>query len=66
MPWVRSLGQADLLEMATHSSILAWEIPRTAKPGGLHWVVESTRLKRFSTLHTLNYTLLKVNFMECQ
>ena len=23
-------------EMATHSSILAWEIPWTEKPGGLH------------------------------
>ena len=29
--WVRSLGQEDTLEkeMATHSSILAWEIPWT-------------------------------------
>ena len=29
--WVRSLGQEELLEkeMATHSSILAWEIPWT-------------------------------------
>ena len=34
---VSSLGQEDLLEkrMATHSSILAWEIPWTAEPGGL-------------------------------
>ena len=34
---VRSLGQEDPLEkgMATHSSILAWRIPRTEKPGGL-------------------------------
>ena len=33
---VRSLGQDDPLEkeMATHSSILAWEIPQT-EPGGL-------------------------------
>ena len=31
-------GQEDLVEkeMATHSSILAWEIPWTEKPGGLH------------------------------
>ena len=31
---VRSLGQADPLEkkMATHSSILAWEIPWTEEP----------------------------------
>ena len=35
--WVRSLGQEDPLEkkMITHSSILAWRIPRTEKPGGL-------------------------------
>ena len=34
---IRSLGWEDLLEkeMATHSSILAWEIPWTEKPGGL-------------------------------
>ena len=31
VPWVQSLGQEDALEkeIATHSSILAWEIPRT-------------------------------------
>ena len=35
---VPSLGWEDSLEkgMATHSSILAWEIPWTEKPGGLH------------------------------
>ena len=35
--WIRSLGQENILEeeMATHSSILAWEIPWTEKPGGL-------------------------------
>ena len=35
--WVRSLGWDDPLEkeMATHSSILAWEIPWTDEPGGL-------------------------------
>ena len=34
---IRSLGWDDLLEkeMATHSSILAWEIPWTEEPGGL-------------------------------
>ena len=36
-PWVQFLGWEDLLEkeMATHSSILAWEIPWTEEPGGL-------------------------------
>ena len=35
--WVRSLGQEDFLEegMVTHSSILAWRIPKTEEPGGL-------------------------------
>ena len=35
--WVRSLGPEDLLEkgMATHSSILIWEIPWTEEPGRL-------------------------------
>ena len=35
--WIQSLGQEDPLEkeMATHSSILAWEIPGTEEPGGL-------------------------------
>ena len=35
---VLSLGQEDPLEkeMATHSSILAWETPWTEEPGGLH------------------------------
>ena len=34
---VQSLGKEDPLEkrMATHSGILAWEIPWTEEPGGL-------------------------------
>ena len=34
---MRSLGREDPLEkeMATHSNILAWEIPWTEKPGRL-------------------------------
>ena len=36
--WVRSRGQEDPLEkeMATHSRILAWKIPWTEDPDGLH------------------------------
>ena len=43
--WVPSLGQENPLEevMATHSSILAWEIPRTEEPGGLQFT-ESQRV----------------------
>ena len=35
--WVQSLGQEDALEegLATHSSILAWRIPRAEDTGGL-------------------------------
>ena len=35
---VRFLGREDPLmkEMAIHSSILAWKIPWTEEPGGLH------------------------------
>ena len=42
--WVLSLGQEDSLEkeMATHYSILAWEIPWTEELGGL----ESMRSQR--------------------
>ena len=42
--WVHSLGWEDPLEkeMATHSSILVWEIPWTEKRGGL----QSMRLQR--------------------
>ena len=34
--WLRSPGREDPLEkeMATHSSVLAWEIPWTEEPGG--------------------------------
>ena len=52
---VRSLGREDPLEeeMATLSSILAWEIPQTEEPGGLQpkgsqrvgydWAIEHAR-----------------------
>ena len=38
--WVRSLGQEVPLEkeMATHSGILAWRIPRTEVPGRLQFM----------------------------
>ena len=46
--WVQSLGQEDSLEkgVATHSSILAGEIPWTEEPGGLQSMgsQESTQL----------------------
>ena len=43
----QSLGWENPLEkeMATHPSILAWEIPRTEEPGGL----QSTGLQKSRT-----------------
>ena len=35
IPWS---GRSPAKEMATHSSILAWKIPRTEEPGGLQSV----------------------------
>ena len=37
---VLSLGLEDSLEkeIATHSNILAWKIPRTEEPGGLQFM----------------------------
>ena len=51
--WVQSHGQEDPLEkeMATHSSILAWEIPWTEEPGEL----QSQRVaKELDTTERLN------------
>ena len=51
---VLSLNQADPLEeeMATHSSILAWEIPWTERPGGL-LSMESQSQTPLSNFHSL-------------
>ena len=40
---IRSLGRDDPLEkgMTIHSSILAWRIPCTEKPGGVHGVAKN-------------------------
>ena len=55
---VWSLGREDPLEegMATHSSILAWRIPRSEEPGGLHTVHGVTELgmTEATTHHLLN------------
>ena len=56
---VGSLGQEDPLEksMATHSSILAWRIPWTEKPGGLQSVGSQswTRLKQLGNGNSSSY-----------
>ena len=57
---VKSLGGEDLLEkeMATHSSILALEIPWTEEPGraAVHMVAESVTTERLNNREqSLNY-----------
>ena len=53
---VQSLGQDGPLEKgkATHSSILAWKIPWTEQPDGLHTIHRSqsqTRLNKWAPMH---------------
>ena len=52
---IQSLGQEDPLEkkMATHSSILAWEIPWTEEPDG----PQSMRPQRVRQLSTAQHVL---------
>ena len=56
--WVSSLGEEDPLEkeMATHSSIPAWETPWTEEPGGLYssWGREDLEMTEHKT-HTYTY-----------
>ena len=54
------LGQEDSLEKekATHSSILAWRIPRTEEPGGLQFM-ESQRVGHdFNSVQSLSHVRL--------
>ena len=53
---VQSLGWENALEKetATHSCILAWEIPRTVEPG-LHGAAEWDTTERLT--HTFNFWL---------
>ena len=58
---IRSLGQDDPLEkgMATHSSILAWRIPRMEEPGRLQSMgckeLDTTKLLTLFYTHTHTY-----------
>ena len=60
---VQSLGQEGPLEkgMATHSSILAWRIPWTEEPGGLHSMV-SQRMGHSWVTNT--FTFIRVTKLE--
>ena len=56
-----SLGQEDPLkkEMATHSSILAWEIPWTEEPGGLQSM--GLQRARHDQAHTNTHTHIHIH-----
>ena len=58
--WVQSLGQEDPLEkeIAAHSSIFAWEIPRTEEPGGA--TVHGVTKESDTTLATKQQQILGV------
>ena len=65
--WVRSLGQEDLLEkeMTTHSSTLAWKIPRTEELGAGYspWSrkeSDTTERLHFTSLHFMFLSLGKL------
>ena len=59
---VRSLDQEDPLEkeMATHSSILAWEIPWTEEPGGLQSMGSQKSQYKYIYIYILFQVLLQV------
>ena len=61
--WVQSQGQEDLLgkEMATHSSIAAWEISWTEKSGGL----QSMGSQRVGHDRATNTTTTAVDSQDC-
>ena len=56
--WVPSLGQGDPLEeeVATHSIILAWEMPWTEEPGKLQTMGSQRQTLLSEHTHTLTHT----------
>ena len=61
---VRSLGREDPLvkAMATHSSVLAWEIPWTEEPGGLQSMGSQTVGHDLMTKQTNKYVYIYIYF----
>ena len=59
---VRSLGREDPLvkAMATHSSVLAWEIPWTEEPGGLQSMGSQTVGHDLMTKQTNKYVYIYI------
>ena len=63
---VWALGQEDPLEkeMATHSSILAWEIPWTEEPDGLQSVRSQKVRHDLATKQQQRETKVLIGFVE--
>ena len=63
--WVESVGWEDPREkeMATHSSILAWEIPWTEEPGGAY---NPWGRKESDTTEGLTHTSITWEFFKIQ
>ena len=64
--WVRSLSQEDPLqkEMATHSSSLAWRIPRTEEPGGLQSMGSQSQIRPTLSLSLWGPVSFKQYFIQ--
>ena len=60
---VQSLDQEESLEkgLATHSSVLAWKIPRTEEPGGL----QSMGSQKLDKTEQLTLSLLHIHTRIC-
>ena len=62
--WVLSLGWEDPLEkgIATHSSILAWNISWREEPGGLQFI-RLQRVRQDRTTNTFNFSINYKDFL---
>ena len=60
---VWSLGWEDPLEkeIASHSSILAWEIPWTEEPGGLQFMGSQRDTTEWLTLHSPSFSVIRLS-----
>ena len=58
--WAQSLGREDPLdeEMATHSRILTWKMPRTEEPGRLSlWGPKASDMTEQLSTHIYPYSV---------
>ena len=58
-PWVRKISLE--YEIATHSSILAWKIPRTEEPGGLQSMGSQRVRNNWAYTHQIAVSIVQNN-----